>query len=99
MARVSESEIQRILEKLDELKDELRDQSIAWHHELNKVQLRCAVREETTNRMKIYMDEHKQNHGEWLEGVIGKRVLMALSGLSGAILYIFAERLVMTWLK
>jgi hypothetical protein len=49
---VSESEIQRILEKLDELKDEMRDQSIAWHHELNKIQLRCAVREETTNRMK-----------------------------------------------
>lgn len=96
---MSESEIQRILEKLDELKDELRDQSIAWHHELNKIQLRCAVREETTNRMKIYMDEHKQNHGEWLEGVIGKRVLMALSGVSGAILYIFVERFVMGMIK
>ena len=96
---MSESEIQRILEKLDELKDEMRDQSIAWHHELNKIQLRCAVREETTNRMKIYMDEHKQNHGEWLEGVIGKRVLMALSGISGAILYIFVERFVMGAIK
>lgn len=96
---MSESEIQRILEKLDELKDELRDQSIAWHHELNKVQLKCAAREDLMNRTRAHLDSDRQTNSEWLEGAIGRKVLVALSGASGAILYIFIERYLMAWLK
>ena len=51
------------------------------------------------NRTRAHLDSDRQTNSEWLEGAIGRKVLVALSGASGAILYIFIERYLMAWLK
>lgn len=91
---MSESEIQRILDRLDELKDDLHKQHLDWSRALSKMQLKCAGREETFMRMKAYMDAHPDTHEEWVEKTLGKRVLLVVSGVIGAIVYIMAQQII-----
>jgi len=91
---VSENEIQRILEKIDELKDELNRQNMEWHNELHSMHLKCAARGAMLAKAEAHMNTPHQSHEEWLQNTVGKRVIMLISGVTGAVVYIMAQRLI-----
>ena len=90
---MSENEIQRILEKIDELRADLNKQNLEWHNELHTINLRCTERAAFVARAEQHLDLPHQSQDEWLQNTVGKTVLMLLSGVMGAFLYIVVQRM------
>lgn len=90
---MSENEIQRILDKLEDLREDMHQQRAEWHKELNDVKMNCAAKSDCFKRMENFMDVHGQTNEQWLEGTVGRKTLLILSGASGAVGLIILQQL------